>query len=183
MTDNFDYRKPRIQIEELFPDIFKTDINVSVLNNAENRLLTKPDTVYVDNAIGLKKPNIPNTNRITETDAHRQAWQLQPLLYSKIATIDHITSYYDILNKLEQLGVNIDHLPSWGNALQFNYAPPVNIDKLVNYNNYYWYDTTGKTTPQYITIENQFNTVNSKLLELQRYLSDRTIANALSSEL
>ena len=183
MTDNFDYRKPRIQIEELFPDIFKSDINVSVLNNAENRLLTKPDTIHVSGSVGVTNPSIPNSIRVKEETPHRQAWQLQPLLYSKIATVDHITSYYDVLNKLSQIGVDLNALPNWGNALQFNYAPPVDIDKLTNYNNYYWYDETGTSLPQYITIENQANTINSILIELRKYYADRVAAKATLTEL
>jgi len=183
MTDNFDYRKPRIQIEELFPDIFKSDINVSVLNNAENRLFTKPDTIHVSGSIGRKNPSIPNTNRVVENSPHRQAWQLQPLLYSKIATVDHITAYYDILNKLKHLGVDINSLPKWGNTLQFNYAPPINIDKLTNYSNYYWYDVNSNSQPQYITIENQFNTVNSKIIELRRYYNEKVSTGTPTAEL
>ena len=179
-TNDFDYRKPRIQVENLLPEYFRDDIKVSMMNSGINRLLTPDDTIYVNGTIGKKNPSVKSDNRIIEESVDRQAWQLQPLLYSKIATAEHIYSYDDILNKLSHIGIDVNRLQTWGSTEFFNFAPPIDIDKLINYGDYYW---VGDVSPQYITIKNKDTVIKSQIFELTKYLNTQTVAGASTSVL
>jgi hypothetical protein len=153
MTDNSDYKKPRTNLVELLPDTFRTDVNNSFLENGPNRYLTKSELTPTFGTIGKKSTRYSKSTRIPEPSVQRQAYQLQPLLNSTIATVNYLSSYADILTKASDLGVDPERLPLWGNTTQFNFAPPVDFDKLVNWGKYYWYDPAG-SAPQYITIKN-----------------------------
>lgn len=156
MANNSDYKKPRINLFDLLPSVYQSDVNKGILENLHNRFLTKTELEKVVGMIGKKLPTDVDVNLIPEQTTHRQAWQLQPLLYKKVATVDHASSYYDILQQAERLGVDRERLPLWGNTEQFNFIPPIDIDKLINYTSYYWYDPENPgSTPQYITIQNK----------------------------
>lgn len=164
MANNSDYKKPRTNIFDLLPSVYQSDVNRSILENLENRFLTKNELVKVVGMIGQKLPSDTDVSLIPEETVHRQAWQLQPAIHQKIATVDHISSYYDVLQQIERLGVDSDRLPLWGNTPQFNFVPPIDLDKMVNYVNYYWYDPDNpNSTPQYITVQNKCNKAQSVL--------------------
>lgn len=151
-----DYKKSRFNIFERAPEVLQSDTMQSVLENVHNRLLTKSESERVVGTIGVKNNASEFNTQIPEVDVHRQGYQLQPLLYKKIATVDHLTSHKDILRKATQLGIDVDQIPSWGNTEQFNFAPPIDLDKFVNYSDYYWYDPDDSTSvPQYITIKDR----------------------------
>lgn len=167
MSNNSDYKKPFTNTYDLLPETLKTDVNHAFLENVVNRYLTKSELKATYGSIGKKSTRVKTDTRIPEPSVHRQSYQLQPLVHTKIASIDHLASYYDILTKASRLGIDKDRLPVWGNAEQFNFAPPVDYDKLVNWDRYYWYDPSDPNpTPQYITIKNmcivQESRVNAK---------------------
>jgi len=156
MSNNSDYDLPRLNLFDLLPSVYQSNVNRSLLENLQNRFLTKKELVKVVGMIGRKLPSDVDINIIPESTDHRQAWQLQPAIYQKIATVNHIASYYDILQQAGRLGVDRERLPEWGNTRQFNFVPPVDLDKVVNFVNYYWYDPLNpNSTPQYITVQNQ----------------------------
>lgn len=164
MADNSDYKKPRTDLFKLLPSVFQSDANKGVFNNAFNRFLTKEELKRISGYAGQGNPNAVIKRQIVEQTPQRQAFQLQPLLYKKIGTVEHVDSYKDILDEITQLGVDTNRLPLWGNALKFNWAPPVDLDKLINYQNYYWYDSANPTSqPQYITIENKCAKAKAKV--------------------
>lgn len=178
--NNSDYNKPRTNIFEELPDVFQSDVNKSVFETTYNRQLSKTEAERVYGTIGPKNPASARDIQLTEETPHRQAFQLQPMVYSKVATIDHITSYVDILNKLTLLGVDISRLEQWGNADQFNFAPPITIDKFVNYRDYVWYDPTRpNSNPQYVTMQSECavdtSKYNHKLKELGEFGLERPI--------
>lgn len=179
-SNDFDYRKIRTQIEQLLPPYFRTDFSTSIFSNGADRFLTPDDTVYVNGTVGKKNTNVKQDNRIIEETIHRQAWQLQPLLYSKLATVDYIYSYKDILNKLELLGVDTNRLPLWGDTKLFNYVPPIDIDKLINYQDYFWVENS---KPQYITIKNPASVIRSRIVEKTKHYNDLVVANAPAADL
>ena len=156
MSDNSDYNKPRTNLFDLLPDTHKTDVNRSVFENLFNRFLTKSETEKVAGYIGKGNPNAITKRQIHEHTIHRQGYQLQPLLYKKIGSTEHISSWYDILNELDRLGVDIERLPEWLDLQQFNWVPPIDLDKFINYKDYYWYDKDNPVSrPDYITIRNK----------------------------
>ena len=171
MADNSDYKKTRIDLKKLIAQSFATETNKSLADNLYNRFLSKDEMENVYGIVGEINP-AANTNRhIPESTPHRSAFQLQPLLYKKIATVDNMMSYKDILQRAALSGVDKNRLKEWGNTEQFNFVPPVDLDKLTNYVKYYWYNPANPlSTPQYITIKNRCtvaqSALNAKLIEL-----------------
>lgn len=169
----------------MLPETLKTETNDSFLNNVINRYLTKPEFVNTFGTIGRKSPRVVASSRVPEPTLHRQTYQLQPLIYKKIATVDNLMSYDDLLTKVSRLGVEKNRLPEWGNAQRFNYAPPIDYDKLINWDRYYWYDTeTNNPTPQYVTIKNMC-TVSTARLNTKQAMHNELIAsgNATPSDI
>ncbi len=119
-----------------------------------NRLFSNPAIELVHSLIGQAQGELAN-RIIPGPTPNRQAYQLQPLLFTRLGAENFITSYVDIINELERLGVESCRQKLWGNTLQFNWIPPVDIDKLINFQDYFWLDTMNPSgQPQYITIEN-----------------------------
>jgi hypothetical protein len=175
---NFDYRKDSLKVDELLPENLQTEIMVSVFNNGINRLLTSPDTVRSAGSIGQNYKKVYK-NRIKEDVnhkdyIHRTTYQLQPLVYSKIATEEFITSYKDILTKLQFLCGDdiVDRQDKWADCEQFDFAPPIDLDKFVNYQNYVWVDNT---EPDYITMNNSLTRANSRVAELSKNSATATV--------
>jgi hypothetical protein len=172
MSDNSDYKLDYLKIDELFPSVFNTDVNKSVYSNSFNRFLTKNDNVRVTGTIG----NQLNVNIIQEDTIHRQANQLQPLIFSTNSTAEElgsiidvqINSFKDILTKSAQIGIDIDKFDQWGDCNQFVFAPPIDIDKFINYRDYFWTDVS---EPDYITIENKITVYQSALFEANNTLT------------
>lgn len=164
MTDNSDYKKPRTNLFEELPSVYQSDINRSLFENTFNRHLTKTDLTKVVGTVGKFHQGVAQDRRLDEDTAHRQAFQLQPLIRTTVATVDHVMSYNDVLNELKRLGVDVDRLPKWGNSTKFNFIPPVDLDKIINYTDYFWYDPIApNSTPQYITIENVCSKAEARL--------------------
>lgn len=183
MTNNSDYNNPRTNLFELLPETLKNDANQSFLENTVNRFLTKSELSTVVGTIGKKSTKFVKSTRINEPTVHRQGYQLQPLIHKKIATVDHITSYQDILNKAERLGVEKNRLPLWGNTEQFNFAPPVDFDKLVNWDKYFWYNPDNQhEKPQYITIKSSCSVATARYAEKQKHHNDLVARGPSPSE-
>lgn len=161
-----DYKKKRLNLFNLLPDPYRSEINESVYENLFNRFFTKPETETVIGYIGKGNSAIAN-QQIQEPTPNRQAFQLQPLAYSKIGTVEHISSAVDFLNEWEAVGVDRDTFNTWGSTTTFNWVPPIDLDKLIHFSDYFWRISPGKQdappsfqtpgpfrdTPQYITIK------------------------------
>jgi len=153
--NNSDHSGIRTNLLNFLPEVLSSETNKSIFETLFNRFFTKNDTKRVAGYIGSANGGTSLKRRIQEnrTDAqqraHRQAFQLQPLMYSKIGSTEHIQSWVDCLNELKVIGINTDKFSEWGRLLSFNWVPPVDLDKIVNYGNYYWYDSRGvNSTPQ-----------------------------------
>lgn len=149
----------------------------TVITIANDLQLTADNTLF--GFIGL--PNKTEQNKITETDTFRDAFQLQPLLYSESATENHITSIEDIWRKLDILGIDIDRFDKWGKCEQFTFAPPIDIDKFVNFADYYWTGDTD-TEPNYITINNKLTRIQSKINKIYLFKSKNPSDTSLDAE-
>ena len=181
MSNNSDYKKTRLDIFDLMPETQKSDTARSFFENTTNRHLTKTDMTKVIGIIGEKDQTAQVDLRIDEENQHREAFQLQPLVRAKVATVEHVMSYIDLLKQLEQLGIDNTRLPKWGNALGFNFAPPLSIDKIINYRDYFWYDPSDPTsTPQYITIENYLTTAEARLEQKQNEITSVGLQHSIS---
>ena len=170
---NSDYTKPRHNIFELLPQVLQSDANRAIFENSMNRYFTKTELLRIIGFIGQGNPNALIQNQIIEPDPHRQAYQLQPLLYNKIGTVEHISSSRDIYNELERLGIDVNRLKLWGNATSFNWSPPIDFDKLLRFRDYYWVDTNNiGAPPQYFTIQNPCNRIEAKISQYQITLDE-----------
>lgn len=153
-NNNSDYNTPSTDLFDLLPQPYKSETNRAIFSNLFNRYLSKNETTQVIGYIGDGNPAAVVVRRIKEPTVNRQAYQLQPLLYDKIGSVEYITSWNDILDELTTQGVDVSRLPEWGNATIFNWVPPVDINKIVNFTDYYWYDPTNPTSqPEYITVK------------------------------
>ena len=141
------------------PDVLKSDTNRAVFENLFNRFLTKSESKFVAGYVGEGNPEAIVSRQIQEPTLHRQAHQLQPIIYNKIGSVEHMASWKNILVELDRLGVDVERLAEWGAVQTFNWVPPVDIDKLIHFEDYYWYDPENPTsTPQYITMRSRCTT-------------------------
>ena len=136
MADNSDYTKPYIKLFELLPEVYKSDTNKALFANLFGRYLTKQETERVAGYIGEGNPNAIVSRQIHEPTVHRQAFQLQPILYNKIGSVEWMASWKDILNEAERQGIDPELIQEWMSLLKFNWAPPIDIDKLIHFQDY-----------------------------------------------
>lgn len=158
-----EYTKPRTVLSSLIPAVLQSELNTSLTSNTFDRFLTKEETTYVGGSVGIKHRS-PKSIRIPEKTAHAAAWQLQPVIYQKKATVENVTAFYDILRKLQFEGIDTSRLATWGATEEFNFAPPITPDKIINYSDYYW---IGDSVPQYITIRNYGTILQARIETLQ----------------
>lgn len=171
-VNNSDYNKTRTNLLDVTNESYKSETNVSLIENTFNRMLTKDETVEISGVIGDADSAARVDRRIIEADVHRQGYQLQPLMYSKVATVDHAKSSKDMYNQLIRLGVDVDRLPTWGDTERFNFAPPVDLDKITNFTDYYWYDEQDNyVVPQYVVIKNKCSAYTARVSQKQREIS------------
>jgi hypothetical protein len=168
-TNYSDHKKEQIRIQDYWPEVFRSDINNSLTQQVLDRFLTADDTVNISGFIGtgnksaLINRQLPEEAPDTHAQAHRQAFQLAPTMYTKIGTVESALSFRNFLTQLELQGVDISRIPLWGNALEFNWVPPINIDMLVNYQDYFWSVDNIASNPQYFTIEDRCSKATDKL--------------------
>jgi len=181
MTDS-DYTKPQTNIYEELPAVLQNELNRSLIETTFNRQLSKTEVDHKYGIIGTIASGSNGNKHLPEDTPHQQAYQLQPVMYSKVATVDHVSSYADVLNRLEILGVDVDRLKKWGDTEQFNFAPPICFDKLINYRDYVWYDpSSSNITPQYITIESACSFATAKYQQKLRNLGGFDSPQLISS--
>ncbi len=173
MADNSDYTKPYIKLFELLPEVYKSDTNKALFANLFGRYLTKQETERVAGYIGEGNPNAIVSRQIHEPTVHRQAYQLQPILYNKIGSVEWMASWKDILNEAERQGIDPELIQEWMSLLKFNWAPPIDIDKLIHFQDYYWYDADNPSSqPQYITIRSRCYTAEAYAAFHQRLVDE-----------
>jgi len=153
-TDNSDNQ---IQTLHSLPDVYRSDINLTLSDVVLDRFFTKDNTNRIIGYVGIKLNSISQSNQIQERTPHRQAFQLAPTMYTKFGTTETTLSFKSFQTKLSMLGVDMDRMDRWANATEFTWVPPVNLDMLINYQNYFWLSDTNNKAPQYLTIENICN--------------------------
>jgi hypothetical protein len=172
-NDNSDYKKPRTNLFEHLPEVYRSDTNKVVFENLFNRFLTKHEMEQVAGYVGKGNPRAITKRQIHEPTVHRQGNQLQPILYNKIGSVEWMSSWYDILNQAERLGIDRARIQQWLDLLKFNWVPPIDLDKFINYRNYYWYDPQDHLSqPQYITIRSRCSTQTALVNFYQRLINE-----------
>jgi len=172
-NDNSDYNLPRTKLHELLVHPFDSNVNKSVFENLFNRFLTKQEIRKVAGYIGVGNTDALISRQIAEPTLDRQASQLQPILFNKIGSVEHMASWKDIQNELTRLGVDVDRQPEWGEAQVFNWVPPIDIDKLIHYQDYYWVDSINPISqPQYLTIRSRCTTATAQASFHQRLVDE-----------
>lgn len=169
---NSDYKKKRLNINDLVPNVLQTSILKTINENVFNRFLTKPELEHVVGILGDLKADDTTTFRIKDKRDGRAEDQLQPVPHVRIGSIDKQMTFADLMTRLELSGVDTEAFNVWGRSLQFNWVPPVNIDKLVNYREYFWQLASDTDKPQYITIKNQLNWAAARFLQAKKSLFD-----------
>jgi len=158
-TTNTDYTKPHLDLYTSLPEVLQTDTNRSVFRNLFDRYLTKQETQTVAGYIGEGNRNAIQPRQIHEPDVHRQGYQLQPVIHTKVGSIEHMASWKDIQGELTRSGIDMEEFGEWGRTVQLNWVPPIDIDKAIHYQDYYWYDDeTPNSKPEYITIRSRCTT-------------------------
>lgn len=157
MANTPDQKNKVLQAFDLLPNVFKSDVNRALFENGFQKFLSKPN---IEDVVGIIGDTDNESQRITETSPQRQSRQLQPIVYNKVGSEEQMMSFKDVLNELDRIGVDTNRFDEWGKSDQYNFAPPIDLDKVVNYRNYYW---LSDTKPQYITIKNRANQLDSIL--------------------
>ena len=139
-NNNSDYERKYLDLFQQLPEVYKSDTNKSLFSNLFNRFLTKQEIHKVTGYVGHGNPAAIVSRQIQEPTVHRQAFQLQPVVKTKIGSIEHMASWKDFENELTRLGVNLDCTDIWNKVVQFNWVPPIDIDKVIHFQDYYWYD-------------------------------------------
>ena len=173
MSKFSDHTKAQIDITQYLPEVYRSEVNQNVFQNAFNRLFTKDDTQRVAGFIGEGNPQALRNRQIVEETPHRQAYQLAPTMYTKVGTVESSLSFAAFQQQLEMMGVDMSRFADWGSTLQFNWVPPINIDMVVNYADYFWAPTNPKAVPQYITLENRCNKALSKVNAYRNIMRQR----------
>lgn len=173
MTNKSDYNKTRTQIEKLLPAPYQSETNATLMENTINRFLTKQETVYVDGYVGNRNTSALTSRQINEDNIISQADQLQPIITAVLGTEKRYMAWTDVINELEELGVNMDTFPDWGRADKYNWVPPVDLDKLIHFRDYFWVNPNANSLPEYITIRSVLNEATARLrsfeLMIERY--------------
>lgn len=174
MASYSDHSKQSHNVNDLLPEVFRSDVNRSIYDMAFNRHLTKDDTQRVAGFIGESNAQAIVDRQVKEATPHRQAYQLAPTMCSTVGTVDTALSYKAFLAQLSMMGVDVGQLNDWASTEQFNWIPPVNADMLVNYQDYFWRPAAGESsTPQYITMESACNKAASRARAYGNMLSQR----------
>lgn len=153
MFDQFgtDYAKQALQLHELLPSVNRSESAHSIISTLFQRWVTKQNLSNVAGSIGFSKT--PVANGIAENIAIRQAYQLYPVFYHEQGDERLVMDWNDILRKLSFTGVDPTKYSDWGTTSSFEFSPPIDIDKFVNYQNYFWVNSTDTTEqPNYVTI-------------------------------
>lgn len=173
-----DYDKNKvIDLNQYYPSNLKNNFIDGLNENVFNRFLTKQNYSNYIGGVG-KEPLGSTIKNILESSDFKQNNQLQPVLTTKVGTVDMFMTWQDFMRKMEQQGIAVDEYGEWGKVLQFNWVPPIDLDKFINFRDYYWdTETGGVTSPEYVTIKNRHIARKTRLNEILRFTADAISVN------
>jgi hypothetical protein len=172
MSNKSDYERKFTNLYDLLPSVHKTDESRAIMENLFNRFLTKPELAHIEGYVGQGNKYALRSRQIIEATPDRQAYQLQPMLYSKIGSVEHMATWKDIQREMSRLGIDLSKMKEWLNLQKFNWVPPIDIDKLVNYRDYFWYDPNNLTdSPDYIVMRDLCQSAEGMVLFYQKQIN------------
>ena len=142
------------------PSVFQTRTNEKLLRATVDQLISEPEVERLDGYIGRKfNPSLNQfDNYVTEAWPDRQNYQLEPssVYENKNGEIKFVSTYVDLINKIDSLGGNIDNPSRLFAADQYTYTSFIDFDKFTNYSNYYWLPN-GPNSVDIINAEVEYN--------------------------
>jgi hypothetical protein len=126
-----------LDLARLLPKRYRDKTIDTLLGNLFDPHLSKPDSETFHGYIG-QPSNLPSDIYLDEADLERQINQLAPALYVKAATEEDITSWSDLVQRMNLLGISYSSLADWFNVGAHNFTPPISLDKFTNYPEYLW---------------------------------------------
>jgi len=128
-------KKQILDLNSLIPSSLQNETLTSLVSNTFNRFLSEEKSVLVNGRVGTPVTGEPI---IQAENLERQLNALIPAIYYKIGSEDIVVTFEDIINRLENLGVDVASARNWFKEQFFNFTPPINYDKFINFSNYYW---------------------------------------------
>ena len=127
---------------DFLPSIFQTKSNEKLLRATMDQLISEPEVRQLNGYIGRKfNPALtPSDSYIFEEFVDRQNYQLEPssLYTDDNKNIKFVSSYVDLIRRIEDLGGIVDNPSRLFSADQYSYSGLFDFDKFVNYSSYYW---------------------------------------------
>lgn len=140
---------------DFLPSVFKTTTNEKILRATLDQLISEPEVRQLNGYVGRKfNPALtPKDSYIQEDYADRQNYQLEPatVYTDDNGNIQFVSSYPDLLSRIESLGGNISNPSRLFSADQYTYSGLFDFDKFVNYSNYYWLPNGPDSIPVFAT--------------------------------
>jgi hypothetical protein len=127
-----------LDLAKLLPKRYRDKTIDALIGNLFNQHLSKPDAETFHGYIGSTADATATDIYLDETDIERQANQLAPALYIKAATDEDVTSWSDLVQRMNLLGISYNSLADWLTIGTHNFVPPIDIDKFVNFQEYMW---------------------------------------------
>ena len=128
---------------QFLPEIFRTETNKKFLNATIDQLISEPNLKKINGYIGRKlAPSYKNTDSyIEEIDTARENYQLEPSIVLKneeTGNIEFVTTYADILNKINFYGGSSENQNRLFDNEFYTYNPSIDLDKFINFSQYFW---------------------------------------------
>ena len=127
---------------DFLPSIFQTKTNEKLLRATMDQLIAEPEVKQLNGYIGRKfNPALtPSDSYISEDFVDRQNYQLEPaaLYTDDTGNIKFVSSYVDLINRIDNLGGIANDPSRLFSADQYSYSGLFDFDKFINYSSYYW---------------------------------------------
>lgn len=156
-----------LDLSKLLPQTLQNPTSVSLIQNLYNRFLSTDESTPV---LGWVNNNNKKDLELPQPNYERKLNALTPMLWTQHGAEKYVTSFDDIVQKLNLLGTDVDAMHEWCRSPSFNFAPPIDFDKFTNFSRYRW---VAKSIPHATT-----RTYNEKL-EHQYYVIGWPVKSAL----
>lgn len=134
-----DFLRKNVDLSNLIPQYLRNKLNVSLMKNLFNKMLTKDESLPLYGWVGKQiQGDTEEKPYIQQPNVDREINSLIPLIYGKVGIEEYVFSFNDILNKARTIGIDVDNFDEWGAARSFNFCPPIDIDKFTNFSQYFW---------------------------------------------
>lgn len=132
--------KKSINLKDLLPGVLQNENINTLLGNLFGQFLTSTDTVKIDGFVGRKTDDDP----ILAENLDRELNALTPAIHFSVGSEEFTFTFFDIINRLNSLGIDISNLKDILAEKNFNLFLPIDYDKFSNFQNYFW---VGKSLP------------------------------------